>query len=138
MDTINQTQPTTKETIQLNSGQLVEQVKQLIHEGNVRRIVVKQGEHTLAEFPLALGVVGTLLAAPLAGLGALAALLNDCTIEVEREDLTPVAMQPAAEQASDQNGVASAEPAIGQSDAISAIEQAVGQPTAEASTATPA
>jgi pimeloyl-ACP methyl ester carboxylesterase len=97
MDTINQTQVTTKETIELKGSQLVEQVKQLIHEGNVRRIVVKQDERTIVEFPLVLGVVGTLLAAPLAALGALAALLSDCTLEVEREDNTPVAVL-AAEQ----------------------------------------
>jgi hypothetical protein len=115
MGTIDQTQSTTKETIQLKSSQLVEEVKRIIHEGNASRIVVKQGERTIAEFPLAVGVVGTLLAAPLAALGALAALLSDCTIEVERVATAP------ADQASDQpaEAPASAEQVVGQSGAIS-------------------
>ena len=78
---------------------MVQQVKQLIHEGNVRRIVIKQDERTIVEFPLAVEVAGTLLAAPLAALGALAALLNDCTIEVEREEPGVAAESPAVEQA---------------------------------------
>jgi dienelactone hydrolase len=98
-DTLEQTHDTPRETIELKSSQLVEHVKQLIHEGNVRRIVVKQDERTIVEFPLAVGVVGTLLAAPLAALGALAALLNDCTIEVEREEPVSAAESPAVEQA---------------------------------------
>ena len=89
MSAIDQTHTTTKETIQLKSGRLVEEVKRLIHEGNVHRIVVRQDDRTIAEFPLAVGVVGVLLAAPLAALGALGALLNDCTIEVERTEPTP-------------------------------------------------
>jgi Domain of unknown function (DUF4342) len=139
MDTFNQTQSTTTEIIELKSSQLVEQVKQLIHEGNVRRIVVKQDERSIVEFPLALGVVGTLLAAPLAALGALGALLNDCTIEVEREEVTPVAVAPAAGQTTSQDGAAAS---IGQvtrqSDAFPATEQAVGQPAAQANADTTA
>jgi pimeloyl-ACP methyl ester carboxylesterase len=97
MSAIDQTQSITKESIQLKSSELVEEVKRIIREGNVRRIVVKQDERTIVELPLAVGVMGTLLAAPLAALAALAALLNDCTIEVEREDITPVSVL-AAEQ----------------------------------------
>jgi hypothetical protein len=97
MDTIDQTRPAMKETIQLKSSQLVEEVKRIIYEGNVRRIVVKQDERTIVEFPLAAGVVGTLLAPSLAALGALSALLTDCTIEVERTDPAPAAESPATE-----------------------------------------
>jgi pimeloyl-ACP methyl ester carboxylesterase len=92
----DQAHNTTRETFQLESSRLVEQAKQLLQEGNVRRIVVKQDERTIVEFPLAVGVVGTLLAAPLAALGALAALLNDCTIEVERAGSASAAESPAA------------------------------------------
>jgi hypothetical protein len=60
-------------------------VKQLIHEGNVRRIVISQGERTVAEFPLTAGLVGAVFAPTLAAIGALAALLTDCAIAVERE-----------------------------------------------------
>jgi hypothetical protein len=75
---------TRMETIKVEGGQLIDQVKRLVHEGNVRRIVIKQGERTLVEFPLTVGVVGVVLAPVLAAAGALAALLTDCTIEVER------------------------------------------------------
>jgi hypothetical protein len=120
--TSDQAYHTARETIELKSSQLVEHVKQLIHEGNVRRIVVKQDERTIVEFPLAVGVVGTLLAAPLAALGALAALLNDCTIEVEREEPAAAAESPIAEQAA------------GQPDATSSsLAPLIDQPTASSS-----
>src|SRR5712692_3714605 len=75
---------TFKESFKVKGTQLLEAVKKLIHEGNVRRVIIKQDERTVAEFPLTAGVVGAVLAPPLAAIGALAALLNDCTIEVER------------------------------------------------------
>jgi len=61
-------------------------VKRLIAEGNVRRVVVKQEGQVVAEFPLTVGVVGAVLAPVLAAIGALAALLTRCTIEVERTE----------------------------------------------------
>ncbi len=76
----------TKETIEVKAEGLRERFEQLVHEGNVRRIVVKKGEHTIVEFPLTIGVVGAVLAPMLAVVGALAAVLTDCTIEVERAD----------------------------------------------------
>lgn len=72
------------ESIRVKGDQVVATVKQVIHEGNVRRIVVKQGGRVLAEFPVTVGVVGAVLAPMLAALGALAALLTECTILVER------------------------------------------------------
>jgi hypothetical protein len=72
------------ETIKLQGGEILEKLKQIIHEGNARKIVIKQGESVVAEFPLTAGVVGTLLAPVLAAIGALVALLKDCSIEVER------------------------------------------------------
>jgi Domain of unknown function (DUF4342) len=75
---------TFKESFKVTGAQLLDSVKKILHEGNVRRIIVKQGDRTVAEFPLTAGVVGTVLAPPLAAIGALAALLNDCSIEVER------------------------------------------------------
>jgi hypothetical protein len=74
------------ESIQVEGGQLLDKVKQLVHEGNVRRVVIRQGDRTIAEFPLTIGVVGTVLAPVLAAVGALAALLTQCTIDVERVD----------------------------------------------------
>jgi len=69
----------------VTGSQVIDTIKNLIHEGNVRRISIKQDGRTIAEFPLTLGVVGAALAPPLAAVGAIAALVADCTIEVERE-----------------------------------------------------
>ena len=77
------------ETIKVQGGQLLDSTKKLIEEGNVRRVVVKQEEHTIAEFPLTVGVVGAVLAPVLAAIGAIAALVTDCSIEVERVGKKP-------------------------------------------------
>ena len=86
------------ESIKAEGASAVEKLKQLVHEGNVRRVVVKQGTRTIAEFPLTAGVVGAVLAPVLAAIGALVALLKDCSIEVERteEDIVPVEPRDAA------------------------------------------
>jgi len=63
---------------------VLETLKRLIHEGNVRRVVVQHEGRTVAEFPLTAGVVGAVLAPVLAAIGALVALLHECTIQVER------------------------------------------------------
>jgi hypothetical protein len=75
-----------RETIKVEGGQLVDRVKELIHEGNVRRIVIRQDDRVLAEFPLAFGLVGAVVAPVLAAVGAIAALIANCTIEIERAD----------------------------------------------------
>ena len=72
------------ETIKLQGIELLDRLKQIIHEGNARRIIVKQDNRIVAEFPLTAGVVGALVAPVLAAIGALVALLKDCSIEVER------------------------------------------------------
>ena len=73
------------EEIQTTGEELVAKVKELVREGNVRRIIVKNEEReTLIEIPLTLGVVGALLLPVAAGLGAVAALVTDCTIVVEK------------------------------------------------------
>ena len=71
------------ETIKVDGGELLDRVKKIVHEGNVRRIVIKQGTKSIAEFPVTVGVVGTVVAPVLAAVGAIAALLTDCSIEVE-------------------------------------------------------
>ena len=65
---------------------VLNRIKNLIHEGNVRRVVIQHQGRTVAEFPLTAGVVGTVLAPVLAAIGALVALLKDCTIQVERDE----------------------------------------------------
>jgi hypothetical protein len=77
------------ESVAGTGSQVFEKVKRLIHEGNVRRITIKQDGDTIAEFPLTFGVVGAALAPLLAAIGAIAALVNDCTIEIERDDDLP-------------------------------------------------
>ena len=71
------------------SDELIARVRQLVAEGNVRRIIVKQDGRTVLEIPLTLGVVGTVLAPQVAVLGALGALVTRCTLTVERENSTP-------------------------------------------------
>jgi hypothetical protein len=72
------------ETIRAQGGQVVDELRRLIHEGNVRRVVVKQEGRVVAEFPLTVGLVGALAAPVLAAIGALVAVLANCSIEVER------------------------------------------------------
>lgn len=75
----------TREKIQVKADKLFETVKRLIHEGNVRRLIIKQGDRTVMEIPLTVAAVGVLVAPLLAAIGALAALANDYTLEIERE-----------------------------------------------------
>lgn len=72
------------ESFKVAADQLVDAIKQIIHEGNVRRVIIKQDGRTVVEFPITVGVIGTVFAPMLAAAGALAAVLTDCTIEVER------------------------------------------------------
>jgi len=76
----------TVESLQAKGSQVIDTIKKLVHEGNVRKISIKQDGVTIAEFPLTFGVVGVALAPVLAAMGAIAALVTDCTIEVERID----------------------------------------------------
>lgn len=75
------------EEFSVSSDDLVRRVKDLLHEGNVNRIVVRdeQGK-LLLEVPAAAGVIGAVLAPWLAALGAIAALVTECTISVERRE----------------------------------------------------
>ncbi|MGN6568761.1 MAG: DUF4342 domain-containing protein [Flavipsychrobacter sp.] len=75
-----------KESFSINGEQLLRKVKELIEEGNIRRITIsdKSGKE-LMSFPLTVGVVGVLVAPVLAAVGGLAAMIGECTITVERE-----------------------------------------------------
>jgi len=72
------------EKVEGTTDELLDKLKKLIDEGNVRRVVVKQRGRTVAEFPLTAGVIGVVLAPVVAAIGALTALLAECTIEVEK------------------------------------------------------
>lgn len=73
------------EEFKLSGEQLIKKVKEVIKEGNVRKIIIKDKKgKEIVTFPLTIGVVGTLLAPVLAAIGALAALLTECTLVVEK------------------------------------------------------
>lgn len=76
-----------KEEFKVSGHDLVNKVKELIQEGNVRRIIIKDKDgKTLVELPLTVGVVGAVFAPVLAAVGALAALVTECSIVVVREE----------------------------------------------------
>jgi hypothetical protein len=78
---------TKKEEFKISGDKIVEKVKEIIKEGNARRIIIKnEKEEIVAEFPLTAGAVGVLIAPALAALGAIAALLTKCTLVVERRE----------------------------------------------------
>ena len=78
---------TRREAYKVRGEKIVGKIKELLHEGNVRHVVIKSEEgRTLIEFPVTVGVAGALLVPVWAAIGALAALVTNCSIEVERED----------------------------------------------------
>ncbi len=87
-DPNNIDQKTTYEELQVVGEQLLAKVKELLHEGNVRRIIIKQEGQTIMEIPLAVGVVSVIVAPMLAAIGAISALITQCTIEVVRVERT--------------------------------------------------
>ena len=81
------TEPTRTEEFEVRGDELLTKIKDLVHEGNVRRLLIKNEEgKTLINIPLTIGVVGVLVAPQLAAIGAIAALLTHGSIEVERGD----------------------------------------------------
>jgi CBS domain-containing protein len=75
------------EEFQVRGDMLIAKIKELLHEGNIRRVVIKNEEgRTLIDIPLTIGVVGAILAPQLAAIGAIAALVTRGTIVVERVD----------------------------------------------------
>jgi hypothetical protein len=82
------------EIITTEGGNVIDALRELIHKGNVRRVIVEHQGRTVAEFPLTAGVVGSLLAPPLAVIGAIYALAKDCTITVERVEREAKAEEP--------------------------------------------
>ena len=78
---------TTKEEFKVSGEQLLGKVKEILHEGNVRSITVKGKDgRTIVAFPLTVGVVGAAVAPVLAAIGAVAALVTECSIIVERDE----------------------------------------------------
>ena len=96
---MSQKTTTSTEEFDVKGGHLVAKVKELVHEGNVRRIIIKDSDgRTAMEVPVTLGVVGFLVAPTAAAIGALAALAADYSIDVERDipDSTGASVYPPA------------------------------------------
>jgi phage-related minor tail protein len=76
-----------KEEFKVRSEEIIEKVKELIHEGNVRRLIIKDEEGKVyLEIPVTIGVIGVVLAPVLAAVGAVAAMVANLKIEVIRTD----------------------------------------------------
>jgi len=79
--------PNKKSEFQVTGEELLEKIKELIHEGNVRKIIIKNDKgETYLEIPVTVGLIGAILAPVFAAIGALAALAANFTIEVERKE----------------------------------------------------
>ena len=77
----------TKESFNIHGENLLKKIKELIEEGNIRKITItEKSGRELMSFPLTFGVVGVLVAPVLAAIGAIAALVGECTITVERAE----------------------------------------------------
>jgi hypothetical protein len=74
------------ESFRIHGKELIQKVRELIAEGNVRRIIIKSKEgKTIMELPVTIGIIGAVVAPVLAAVGAIAAILTECTITVERD-----------------------------------------------------
>lgn len=75
------------ESFKVNGEELLKKVKELINEGNIRKIsIIDKDGKTLIVLPLTVGILGAVLAPMLAAVGAVAALVTECTIKVERAE----------------------------------------------------
>ena len=78
---------TRTEEFKIDGEKLIAKIKELLHEGNIRKIIIKDKEgKTLMEIPMTFGVVGVLLAPQLAAIGAIAALVTEATLIVEKSE----------------------------------------------------
>lgn len=89
----------TREQFRVSGDELVAKLKELVRQGNVRHIVIKNDEgRTLIEVPLSLGVVGAVLLPVWAAIGAIAAMVTRCSIEIEREEEVEVDFEEEEEE----------------------------------------
>lgn len=73
-----------REEFEVSTNQVVEKVKELLHEGNIRRIIIRQNGRTIVELPVTFAAIGVIIAPLLVVAGSIAALATNCTIVVER------------------------------------------------------
>lgn len=82
-----QATPPRTEEFRISGDELLAKVRELVHEGNIRRLIIRNDAGTtLVEIPLTVGLVGVALLPVWAAIGAIAAIATDCTIVVERRD----------------------------------------------------
>ena len=75
------------EEFKINGDEVIAKIKELIKEGNARRVIIKnEAGETIIEIPLTIGAIGAVIAPALAAVGAVAALLTKCTLVVEKKD----------------------------------------------------
>ena len=86
------------ETFKAETATAKDELRKLLHEGSVRRVIVTQHDRVVAEFPVTVGVIGVAIAPVIAAVGAIVALLQDCSIHVERRE--PAVPDTAAAAAS--------------------------------------
>jgi len=78
---------TNQESFKVSGENILSKIKEIIKEGNARKVIIKnEKDEILMEFPLTIGAVGVVLAPLFAAVGAIAALVTDCTIVVEKRD----------------------------------------------------
>ncbi|WP_350342480.1 DUF4342 domain-containing protein [Proteinivorax tanatarense] len=82
---LNKNSSTYSETITVEGSNLLEKIKEIIREGNVTKIIVKSKKKVMLEIPVTVGAVGVILAPYAAAIGAIAMLVTDCTLEIEKE-----------------------------------------------------
>ncbi len=81
------TENTHTEEFKIDGEKLIAKIKELLHEGNIRKLIIKDKEgKVLMEIPMTFGVVGVLLAPQLAAIGAIAALVTEATLVVEKSE----------------------------------------------------
>ena len=75
------------EEFKVGGNDIIKKIKELVNEGNIRKITIRDKEgKSIAEFPLTVGVVGTVIVPILAAIGTIVALVAECTISVEKEE----------------------------------------------------
>jgi hypothetical protein len=84
---MTQNEKSNHESFKVSGDEILNKVKEIIKEGNARRIIIKnEKEETIMEFPLTIGAIGVILAPIFAAVGTIAALATDCTIVVEKRN----------------------------------------------------
>ena len=98
------------EEFRIKGDELLGKIRELIREGNVRQVTIKSGDgRTMLEIPLTIGVVGALIAPVAAAIGAVAALVTECTVTITREEPGAASSEQPGAASPEESGAASPE-----------------------------